>query len=226
MATDRARAPRTPTRVQTMEGRAARLYARVRQSEAQQASFREQAARFVADLPEGAEILEVAPGPGYLAAEMARSGRVRVTGLDVSHTMLEIAAGTARAVGVSVTLRHGDVRAMPFADMSFERIVCQAAFKSFPEPLRALDEMHRVLRPGGQAIIQDMRGDATGRAIAREAATAGHGLARLWVRLALTGLRRQALTPAQFDALARRSAFGPGVITQNALGLEVRLTRA
>jgi len=44
-------------------------------------------------------VLEVAPGPGYLAVEMARWGRLRVTGLDISHTMVEIATEHARKAG-------------------------------------------------------------------------------------------------------------------------------
>ena len=96
--------------------------------------------------------LEVAPGPGYLAVEMARTGRVLVTGLDVSRTFVQIAEQNAREAGVSVDFRQGDAAAMPFADDSFDLVVCQAAFKNFTLPQTAIAEMHRVLRPGRTTV--------------------------------------------------------------------------
>ena len=44
---------------------------------------------------------------------------------------------------------------------SFDLIICRAAFKNFSEPLQALHEMHRVLKPGGKALIMDLRRDAS-----------------------------------------------------------------
>src|SRR4051812_38648767 len=105
-----------------MEGRTARWYARIRGSEGQLAEYRAQAARFAAELPDGAEVLEVAPGPGYLAVEMARTGRLRVTGLDISRSFVEIGRDNARRAGVDVDFRHGDACAMPFDAGSFDLI--------------------------------------------------------------------------------------------------------
>ena len=50
----------------------------------------------------------------------------------------------------------------PFPAESFDLIVCQAAFKNFKHPITALNEMHRVLRPGGVAVMQDMTHEARG----------------------------------------------------------------
>src|SRR5262245_27151270 len=82
-----------------MEGMTARWYARQRGTPSQVAVFREQAARLTAGLPSGADVLEVAPGPGYLAVELARPARFQVTGLDISRTMVEIAHENATAAG-------------------------------------------------------------------------------------------------------------------------------
>ena len=90
-----------------------------------------------------------------------------MTGLDISRTMVEIATEQARRDGVAVDFRHGDATAMPFPDGSFDLIVCQAAFKNFLDPVAALNEMHRVLRPGGTAVIQDLNADATRPRICR-----------------------------------------------------------
>jgi ubiquinone/menaquinone biosynthesis C-methylase UbiE len=147
-------------RVPEMEGRTARWYARQRGSASQLQEYRRRAAELTRGLPASAYILEVAPGPGYHAIELARLG-YPVTGLDISRTMVEIAIERARADGVSVDFRHGDAAAMPFPDGSFDLIVCQAAFKNFLDPVAALDEMHRVLRPGGTAVIRDLNADAT-----------------------------------------------------------------
>ena len=55
---------------------------------------------------------------------------------------------------------------MPFEDGAFDLIVCRAAFKNFSEPVRAIEEMHRVLKPGGKALILDLRRDASPEVIA------------------------------------------------------------
>jgi ubiquinone/menaquinone biosynthesis C-methylase UbiE len=112
-------------------------------------------------LPEGSDILEVAPGPGFISIELARGGRHRLTGLDISHTFLDIARRNAEAAGVTIDLRHGNASQMPFAANSFDFVVCRAAFKNFTEPVKAIAEMQRVLRPGGKGVIIDLRRDAS-----------------------------------------------------------------
>src|SRR6266496_5709380 len=97
---------------------------------------------------------------GYHAIEVAKLG-FTVTGLDISATMVEIATDGASRAGVRAEFRRGDASAMPFEDGSFDVVVCQAAFKNFRRPVTALNEMHRVLRPGGVAVVQDMNHDAT-----------------------------------------------------------------
>lgn len=209
-----------------MEGTVARRYANLRGTESQLAVNRADAARLTAGLPDGAAVLEVAPGPGYLAVELARLGRFRVTGLDISRTFVEIAGQHARREGVSVELRQGDAAHMPFADGSFDLVVCQAAFKNFSDPAGAIAEMHRVLRPGGAAVIQDMRHEATRADIRAEVAGMRLGrLSALSTRLVLGRLRRRAYTRAQFEAMAGGSPFGGAEIQVAGIGIEVRMVR-
>ncbi|HTX14412.1 MAG TPA: class I SAM-dependent methyltransferase, partial [Candidatus Baltobacteraceae bacterium] len=140
-----------------MEGGIARWYAKVTGKDL--AEFQKLAERLSEELPQGSSVLEVAPGPGYLAIELAKRGRCIVTGLDISETFVEIARRNAAEAGVPVDFRRGNASAMPFEDGSFDLIVCRAAFKNFSEPVKALAEMRRVLKPGGRALIIDLRRD-------------------------------------------------------------------
>jgi ubiquinone/menaquinone biosynthesis C-methylase UbiE len=218
--------PRRRLLLPEMEGGAARRYARQRGTEGQVAECRREAARLTAGLPDGARVLEVAPGPGYLSLEMARSGRLHVTGLDISHTMVEIATAKARDQGVAAEFRQGDVSEMPFAGQSFDLVVTQAAFKNFRRPLAALEEMHRVLREGGTAVVQDMSHEASRAEIAREVrGMEQRGVSALITRWILMWLRRRAYSPTAFQALVAKSPFGSCAIQTSGIGLEARLSK-
>jgi len=209
-----------------MEGMVARWYSGLRGTESQVEAYRKQAAQLTAGLREGAAILEVAPAPAYFTIELARLGRFRVTALDISRTFVDIATENARQQGVSVDFRHGNASDMPFDEGSFDLIVCQAAFKNFAHPVVALDEMHRVLRPGGAAVIQDMSKGASAADIDHE--VSGMRVSRVsafMTRVTLKRLRRRAYTVDQFRALAASSAFGSSNIQASGIGLEVRLRK-
>jgi len=206
-----------------MEGPVARWYARVRGSDSQLEGYRRQARQLTEGLAEGARVLEVA-GPGYLAIEMARLGKFEVTGLDISRSFVQIAGDNARQAGVKVDFRQGDVAAMPFEAGTFDLIVCQAAFKNFTLPHTALAEMHRVLGPGGTAVIQDMSQDATHEDIAREVQGMGLGrFASFTTTATLEMLKRRAYSPGRFASLAATSPFRTAAIATEGIGLEVRL---
>ena len=209
-----------------MEGPIARWYARVRGSQSQLEAYRKQAFQLTAGLRDGARVLEVAPGPGSLAIEMARPGRLQVTGLDISRTFVEIANANARRAGVTVEFRQGDVAQMPFETDSFDLIVCQAAFKNFTLPHSALAEIHRVLRAGGTAVIQDMSRDATHADIEREVNEMDLGrISTFTTKATLEMLKRRAYAPSQFERLATDSPFKTCEISTEGIGLEVRLTK-
>jgi ubiquinone/menaquinone biosynthesis C-methylase UbiE len=209
-----------------MEGVVARWYSRIRGTRSQIEAYRKEAERLTSRLPEGAKVLEVAFGPGYLAIELARLGRYRVSGLDISHTFVKIAGQNAKEAGVTADFHQGDAAGMPFETGSFDLIVCQAAFKNFVHPGSALSEMHRVLRRGGTALIQDMSSDATHADIEREV----NGMELGWVSAFTTKgtlemLKRRAYSPAQFESLVAESPFKTCTITTEGIGLEVRLEK-
>ncbi len=209
-----------------MEGPVARAYARGRGTEPQRIQYRETAEMLASELTEGADVLEVAPGPGFFAVELARTGRCTVTGLDVSRTFVELAREYAHEQGVSVDFRRGDVAAMPFVDGSFDFLICQAAFKNFADPVDALDEMHRVLRPGGVALVQDLSKSTTDAELDAEVARMNLGpVATFTAVRTLRGLRRRAYTPEQFRATVAESKFRTCEVTPDGIGLEVRMRK-
>lgn len=208
-----------------MEGVVARWYTGLRSSGPQLEGYRKQASLLTAGLTSGADVLEVAPGPGYLAIEVARLG-FHVTGVDISRTFVQIATDHARHAGVTVDFRQGDASNLPLESEIFDLVVCQAAFKNFRRPVIALDEMHRVLRTGGTAVIQDMSGEASHADIELE--VRGMELGRLnsfMTKGTLEMLRRRAYSRAQFEHLASETAFRKCHIVAGGMSVEVRLTK-
>lgn len=115
---------------------------------------------------------------------------------------------------------------MPFAEGSFDLVVCQAAFKNFSQPGQALNEMYRVLRSGGTAIIQDMRKDASDAEIREEVNPMRlNPVNAFMTRQALESLRRRAYTQEQFKRIATASAFGGCEIETMGIGMEIRLKK-
>ncbi|MFG1704067.1 class I SAM-dependent methyltransferase [Nonomuraea sp. M3C6] len=176
---------------------------------------------------QGGKILEVAPGPGYLSIALARTGDYTVTGLDISETFVRIARDKAAEAGVEVDFRLGNASAMPFDDESFDFIVCTAAFKNFSDPVGALQEMHRVLRPGGCALISDLRKDVSKEAVDEDVARMGvSGLSKVFTRYVLRSvLPRRAYLKSEFEALISHTAFHTYDIQLSPLALDVELRK-
>lgn len=209
---------------QNMEGAIARWYAKNTASNLD--GFRKEAATLAARLPPGACVLEVAPGPGYLAIELAKCGNFRIAAVDYSHTFIAICRENAKAAGVDIDFRRGDAAHLPFPDGQFDFVFCRAAFKNFGNPAGALSEMHRVLKPGGTVLIEDMRKDATSEAIAREVAGMNMGwMMALTTRRILRGLRKRAYTRDDFTRMIAQTPFGMGDIQSNGIGFAITLRR-
>ncbi len=116
-------------------------------------------------IQDGCSVLEVAPGPGYLAIDLAKLGKYKIIGLDISKDLVEIAQRNVKEAGVEVEFQQGSVADIPFADSMFDFIICTAAFKNFKEPFKALSEMYRVLTSGGTALIIDMNRNVSNQQI-------------------------------------------------------------
>lgn len=99
------------------------------------------------------DVLEVAIGTGLNLDKYPKE--VRLTGIDLSEQMLAIARDRARELGREVDLRQGDAHALAIDDATFDTVVCTFGLCAIPDIDAALDEMTRVLRPGGKLILVD-----------------------------------------------------------------------
>jgi ubiquinone/menaquinone biosynthesis C-methylase UbiE len=106
--------------------------------------------RLVADHAEGGDVLDLGCGTGvYLAA--AADGAGRTVGVDFSRSMLSVAAARA---GDRAELVQADVGALPFRDESFDLVYSFATLYYVADLQSALDDVARVLRPGGVAVLE------------------------------------------------------------------------
>jgi ubiquinone/menaquinone biosynthesis C-methylase UbiE len=208
-----------------MEGMSAKEYAantaeRIRE-------YMTLAQRIGAQLAPGSAVLEVAPGPGYFSIELARLGAFQITGLDLSRTFVRLATMQAAKAHVSVEFLEGSASSLPFPARSFDFVVCRAAFKNFAKPDEALHEMSRVLRPGGRALIIDLKADATPDAIREHIDAMGLSTVnRILTRLVFkTMLLKRAYSREQFQEMLWEVNFSNVEINEDAMGFEIWLTK-
>ena len=209
-----------------MEGPVARWYASLTKKSLD--DFRALAQRIAQQIPPGSSVLEVAPGPGYFAIELAKLGDYRIKGLDISETFVEIARANAAKANVAVDFRRGNASAMPFRDGKFDFLLCRAAFKNFSDPQGALEEMYRVLKPGGQALIIDLRRDASlesiNRAVNQMSVGAVNGIiTKLTFRFMLL---KRAYTKNELEQLVSKTKFHDVAVREDLIGLEILLSKA
>src|SRR5438067_12261544 len=97
------------------------------------------------------EVLEIAIGTGRNIEHYPRE--IRLTGIDLSASMLEQAKRRAKDLGREADLRVGDAPALEVADRSFDTVVSTLSLCSIPDDRKAVREASRVLRPGGRFLL-------------------------------------------------------------------------
>jgi ubiquinone/menaquinone biosynthesis C-methylase UbiE len=179
-------------------------------------------------LPKGGDVLEVAPGPGYLALELAKSNIYKVTGLEISKTFIEIAQDNAKKANVDVQFRQGNASEMPFEDKTFDFIICVAAFKNFSQPVEAIREMYRVLKPGGKACIVDLRRDVPLEQIDKHIKDDLHmrGFNTYFTKMVFRSfLLKNAYSKAEIEGLVSQTSFVQAKILEDTLGMDIWLEK-
>lgn len=185
------------------------------------------AEQMVKKIPAHGKVLEIAPGPGYFCIELAKLGKYQITGLDISKSFVEIAGRNAAGAGLQIDFREGNASAMPFQDNTFDFTFCQAAFKNFSEPVKAIAEMYRVLQPGGLSVISDLRRDASAADIEREIKGMGLGpLNRFMVRWTFKNmLLKNAYSADEIRSMVAQTPFGNCEIKIEGVGFQVLLKK-
>lgn len=182
--------------------------------------------RAMAALLPGMRVLDLGVGPGTSALEMARARPgLRLVALDRAPAMLRAAARRAAHARIPLPLARGDALALPFRDRAFDAVTGHSLLYLLPDPAAALEEIRRVLRPGGAAVFLEPRAGARslGRALSHGPRCAAsmvlwHGMARLHRRFderslpalfARAGLERPRAWPVLFGYGLMGTASAP-----------------
>jgi ubiquinone/menaquinone biosynthesis C-methylase UbiE len=174
---------------------------------------------FVADLaeglPPGTRLLDVGTGPGYLLGYLARARPdLSLWGLDFSYGMISRARPRQAVLAPRAAPRWlvADACHLPFAAAAFGHVVATFSFHIWPCPVAGLQELRRVLQPGGRAWVYELRREASSRdlqAFARET-----GLPLPLVYLGFQAVKRQhALPAAELAHLLKQAAGVRGTLS-------------
>lgn len=118
--------------------------------------WRRKAVKAIVDVSTPLDVLDVATGTGDFAIAIERKAAQgsHIVGIDLSEGMLEV--GRKKCEGTGIVLTQGDSEALPFDDGNFDRVSVAFGVRNFEHLDKGLEEMARVLRPGGKLIILEL----------------------------------------------------------------------
>jgi ubiquinone/menaquinone biosynthesis C-methylase UbiE len=169
-------------------------------------------------------VVEIGPGPGYLGLEWlkATSG-TRLVGVEISPAMIELAKKNCADYGLGsrASYLEGNAASVPLEDNSADHVFSNGSLHEWEDPAAALNEIHRVLKPGGILFISDLKRDL-------------NRLLMAFMRFFVPGKRvkqgfvtsvRAAYTQDELVELMHRSPFDGFKIRETAFGLTIRGTK-
>jgi ubiquinone/menaquinone biosynthesis C-methylase UbiE len=108
-----------------------------------------------ADFPSaaGKDVLEIGVGMGADHLEWAKAGPRSLTGIDLTQRAVDNTTERLGIYGLTSTVRTADAEQLPFADGAFDVVYSWGVLHHSPDTPRAIGEVHRVLRPGGRAVV-------------------------------------------------------------------------
>jgi ubiquinone/menaquinone biosynthesis C-methylase UbiE len=155
-------------------------------------------------------ILDVGTGPGWLLVKLHQeSPRLRMVGMDASPAMVDRARKNMVVAGLSdvVEVKEGEASHMDFSDNSFDTVVSTGSVHHWKEPTACLNDIHRVLRQGGYALLYDLVSDTPTSIIKEKAREFGRfKILFLWLHT----FEEPFYTRKDFEWLARSSLFKEG----------------
>jgi len=105
-----------------------------------------------------ARILDVGCATGRLLEAMIRKGAVNLCGVDIAPKIVDTARRRIAKYDVKADLRPADVEEhLPWPDQSFDVVTLTGVLHHLTQPQKALSEIYRVLKPGGQLVILELR---------------------------------------------------------------------
>jgi ubiquinone/menaquinone biosynthesis C-methylase UbiE len=102
----------------------------------------------------GPRVLEVSFGTGSLLQQYV--SQFETYGIDYNEKFVQLLQEKLTEKGLSADIRQGDVQALPYDDAFFDTLVNTMAFTAYPDGVKAMAEMHRVLKPGGRLVMVDI----------------------------------------------------------------------
>jgi arsenite methyltransferase len=110
------------------------------------------------ELSPGQRVADIASGPGATARLLATEYAVTVEGVDIAAPVVQRAQEATAGMGLTAAVRFhvGDSEALPFPDNTFDAVVTECAYCTFPDKVSAAAEFARVLRPGGRLGLADI----------------------------------------------------------------------
>jgi ubiquinone/menaquinone biosynthesis C-methylase UbiE len=179
----------------------------------------------LAELIDSGLVLEIGPGPGYAAIELAklREG-VQIVCLDASKTMIEIASGHVEDEGLGgrIAFQEGVAHQLPFPDEHFDLVVSSGSLHEWRKAPQAFREMHRVLKTGGRVRVNDLRRDADREALEELASSIPSALMRWGLRHSVS----EAYTRPRLAAVLSQTPWSEYEIVESPLELSVTLVKA
>lgn len=155
-------------------------------------------------------ILDVGTGPGWLLVKLhQQSPRLRVIGLDTSPSMVTKAQKNMANVGLSniIEVKEGKASHMPFADNSFDTVVSTGSIHHWKDPTAGLNEVYRVLKHGGCALMYDLVSDTPASVLKKTAREFGRlKMLLLW----LHAFEEPFYSCKDFELLAHSTLFKEG----------------
>ena len=107
-------------------------------------------------------VLEIGPGPGYAGLEWLKAtSNSTITGCEISREMILLAEKNAKEYGLEArsSYAEGNCMQMPFQNGSFDAVFSNGSLHEWENPVKAFNEIYRVLKSNGQFFISDMRRD-------------------------------------------------------------------